>query len=173
MKIIIALLSGCLLLTNVKAQKMEEYKIEVDINASKKAVWKTIIDFEHYPQWNSVLNMENNDSLIVGNKFDVSIKKPNNKRSNFKAVTVSKDVHNSFAAKQKILGKWFFQATHFFIIKETDKDNITFIQKWELQGILASLFRKQIFKELEEFKKMNRELKVYVENKRVGTINQI
>ena len=163
MKIILALLINFAFILNIKAQKMKEYIIEIDINASKEVVWKIITDFEHYPKWNSILYMENNDRLILGNNFDVTINKPNNKQSNFKAKAISKEHHESFAAQQKMMGKWFFQATHFFIIKEIDNESIKFIQKWEFKGILASMFLKQIFKELEGFKKMNSELKEYVE----------
>lgn len=163
MKIILVILINCTLILNLKAQKMKEYIIEIDINASKEALWRAITDFEHYPKWNSVLEMQSNDSLIVGNEFDVIIKKENNKQSSFKATMISKEQNESFAAKQRIIGKWFFQATHYFIIIEIDKKNIKFIQKWELKGIVSSLFRRQIFKELEDFKKMNTELKKYVE----------
>jgi hypothetical protein len=142
---------------------MKEYKIEIDINASKEAVWNVITDFEGYSKWNSVLAMNNNDSLIIGNKFDVTITQPNEKKSNFKASAISKKKHQSFSATQKIIGKWLFQATHHFIIKEIDNENITFIQKWELKGIISSMLRKQIFKELEVFNKMNKELKELVE----------
>ena len=164
MKIRLALLINCLFILNANAQKMKEYKIEIAVNASKEKVWKVITNFKDYPEWNSVLQMENNDSLIVGDRFDVSIKKPNNKQSNFKAVAISKDPYGSFAAKQKMLGKWFFQATHYFIIEEIDQENSKFIQLWELKGVVAALFRKQIFRELEEFEKMNSELKRYIEN---------
>jgi hypothetical protein len=145
---------------------MKDYIIEIEINASKEAVWKIITDFEQYPKWNSVLKMESNDSLLVGNEFDVTINKPDNKQSSFQATMISKEQDKSFAAKQKMLGKWFFQATHYFIIKETDQENVTFIQRWELKGLLASMFRKQIFSELEDFKKMNKELKAYVEKQK-------
>lgn len=164
MKIVLALLLCSTSLVNVTAQNMKKYKIEIDINASKEAVWAAVTDFENYPKWNSVLEMKNNDGLIPGSKFDVTIKKPNKKHSNFKAIARSKVNFQSFSARQKIIGKWFFQATHYFTIKEIDKKNVTFIQKWELKGIISSLFHKQIFKELEEFKKMNKELKTFAES---------
>lgn len=163
MKIILAVIINCTILLNVNAQKMKEYKIEIDIKASKETVWNVLTDFGSYINWNSVLIMNNNDSLILGNKFDVTIIQPNDKRSNFKATAISKKNFQSFSATQKIIGKWFFQATHYFVIKEIDKEHITFIQKWELKGIIASIFRKQIFKELEVFNTMNNELKELVE----------
>lgn len=164
MKALLTLAINIILLVNITAQKMTVYKIETNINATKKAVWKAITDFENYPNWNSVLEMRNNNSLVIGNEFDVTITRPDKKQSTFKATALTKEKFKSFSARQKILGKWFFQATHHFIIKETDQETITFIQKWELSGILSSLFRKQILKELEVFKVMNGELKKLVEN---------
>ena len=147
----------------LNAQTMKDYRIEIEINASKESVWKTITDFENYEKWNSVLVMNNNNSLILGNKFHVTIIQPNGTQSEFKATAISKKDFQSFSGAQTIIGKWFFQATHHFVIQERDKENITFIQKWELKGIIASMFRKQIFKELEVFNKMNSELKELVE----------
>ncbi|WP_036153016.1 SRPBCC domain-containing protein [Maribacter forsetii] len=142
---------------------MKEYKIKIDIKATKETAWNVLTDFESYPKWNSVLTLNNNDSLILGRKFDVTISQTNGKHSNFKATAISKKNFQSFSATQKIIGKWFFQATHYFIIKEIDKEHITFIQKWELQGVISSVFRKQIFKELKVFDKMNNELQLLVE----------
>lgn len=162
MKIILTLIISASFFS-INAQKMKEYKLEIEVNASKETVWKAITNFKDYPKWNTVLVMKNNDSLILGNKFHVEITKPNGKLSKFKATTISKNEFQSFSATQTMIGKWFFQATHYFIIKEIDENNIIFIQKWELKGVIASMFHKQIFKELEEFNKMNGELKKMVE----------
>jgi len=143
---------------------MAIYKIAIEINASKEAVWETITNFSNYPKWNSVLEMKNNDDLIIGNKFQVTIMQANGKRSKFKAITIHKEKLVSFSATQTILGKWFFKAIHHFTLKELDKEHIQFVQTWELKGIIVPLFRKQIFKELSLFKQMNKELKEFLEN---------
>lgn len=144
---------------------MKEYKIEITINASKEEVWNEITNFKNYPNWNTILIMEQNDSLVVGEKFYVTINKPNGKKSQFKATTIRKERNLYFSAEQKIIGNWFFSAIHHFIIQEIDTKHVLFIQKWELKGIIASLFRKQILKELESFGQMNNELKDRLENK--------
>lgn len=140
-----------------------EYTIDIDLQASKEKTWEIITDFKQYESWNTILSMSNNDQLEIGKKFHVTIygrKKP----SKFKATTLTKDQYKSFAAQQKILGKWFFSATHHFIIEElTIPNQVKFIQQWQLTGIVGKLFKKQIFKELAQFKKMNEELKGYVE----------
>ena len=143
---------------------MKEYKIEIAIDTSKEKLWEEITNFKNYPNWNTVLAMTQNDGLIVGKKFSVTIFKPNGKQSNFKATAIGKKKNRSFSAKQKIIGDWFFSATHHFIIQEIDIKHVLFIQHWELKGIIASLFRKQIFDELEGFNQMNTELKDNLEN---------
>ena len=88
----------------------------------------------------------------------------NGKDSEFKATTLSKEVNRSFAARQDIIGKWFFSATHYFIIEDPgdSKEYVRFIQKWHLTGLITKLFKKQICQQLAQFKKMNEELKIYL-----------
>jgi len=142
---------------------MKIYEIAVQIKAPKEKVWNVLTDFEQYPQWNSVLTLKNNPNLIPGQKFDVAITQPNNKKSQFKAILLHKEKFDSFTARQIILGSWFFEATHFFILNKTDDNTLEFVQKWELKGIISTLMSKLVLKELEVFKKMNEELKAYVE----------
>ncbi len=132
-----------------------EYIIEAETKASREEAWKFLTDFPSYPEWNSVLEMRKNDNLEVGKFFHVTIHH-NGEISKFRAMTLYVKDNDSFAAEQRILGKWFFSAIHHFII--TEKNNrIVLVQRWELKGIIARLFRKRIFKLLDEFKKMNRE----------------
>lgn len=162
MKIQLALLT-IILTVNANAQNMKDYKIDITIDAPKHKVWNVITDFKNYPSWNSVLTMDNNDSLLLGKNFQVTIIQPNGKKSQFKAKAMDKEILQSFSATQTIVGKWFFTATHLFTIEEIDDEHTRFIQEWKLKGVLAALFRKQIFKELVVFNNMNQELKELVE----------
>lgn len=145
--------------TPLKAQKMKDYTIEIKLNTNTDTVWKTITNFEKFPSWNSVLSMKENESMKVGEKFRVTIHKPNGKSSSFKAKLLKVDKPNSFSARQIMLGKWFFSATHYFIIEKIDENHVLFKQHWKLTGIIAAIFKKQIHKELALFKVMNEELK--------------
>ncbi len=144
---------------------MNEFKIDIKINASKEKVWKAVTDFENYPRWNSVLIMENNNDLTLGEKFHVTIISVKGIKMKFKAVAINKVENHSFSAKRTMrIGKWFFQAIHHFITKEIDDNNVIFSQEWELKGLVASLMRKKIHAELAVFTKMNEELKTLIEN---------
>lgn len=144
-----------------------KYSIEINLDHPKELVWDAISEFTSYPGWNSMLYMEENDFLEVGKKFHVTIINENGKKSRFKAKVLYTEPGQSFAAQQIILGKWMFSATHHFIIEEVDEGQTRFIQTWELSGIVSKLFRKQIFAQLAQFKKMNEDLKSHLDKNRV------
>lgn len=138
-----------------------EYIISIDLSQPREKVWEVLTDFNKYKNWNTVLYMSHNDQIEIGKEFNVTIYNKNGKDSKFKATTLSKEANKSFSAQQKILGKWFFTATHHFIVEEINSQ-VRLVQKWELTGIISKLFKKQIFKKLAEFKQMNEELKIYL-----------
>jgi hypothetical protein len=140
-----------------------EYEIKIDLRADRQTVWRTITDFKSYRHWNSMLEMADNDQLEVGKKFRVAIIEENGKKSKFSAETISKEELRSFSARQVILANWFFSATHYFILEEAGEGTVRFIQRWRLTGILSTLFKKQIFRQLALFNRMNFELKKYLE----------
>jgi len=141
-----------------------EFVIDVRIDAPKETVWQALTNFPAYPSWNSMLYMTGNDQLAVGQNFHVTIHN-GNKDSKFKAATLSKQAPDSFSARQKIVGKWLFSATHHFVLETPvgAPEQVVFVQKWELTGIVSKLFKKQIFKQLGLFNTMNSELKAHVE----------
>jgi len=140
-----------------------EYTIKVELNASKEKVWNVITDFPSYDQWNTVLVMRNNNDLEIGKKFKVTIIDEKGKHSKFNARTLTQNPYNSFSARQIMLEKWFFSATHHFIIEQKSDSETTFIQTWNFSGILFKLFRKTFFKQLNRFNQMNSDLKTYIE----------
>ncbi len=165
MKNTIYALSILLFLINspITMKAQNTYEISVTIDQAKENVWKVITDFNSYEQWNSILSMAENDELVIGEKFAVTIH-DHGKDARFKAITLTRIENESFSAQQKIIGKWFFSATHFFILNEKDGQT-QFTQKWKFTGLLSRLFKKPIFKQLELFNTMNDELKQFMEKK--------
>jgi len=170
-KIIIHLLFAFLLLgcnskssaINLENKNNDEnygYIISIDIDASKEKIWSLITDFENYPKWNSVLKMENNDNLKLEKNFLVTIFDENGLiEDNFKAMLLDKKKYRYFSASQTLLSKYFFKATHQFLIEEISQNKVKFTQKWKLEGVIAYLFEAMIFDVLNIFKTMNLELK--------------
>lgn len=151
------------ILIHFKSMAQMQYTIHIDLPHPKAVVWQTLTDFRSYPAWNSMLTMAENDRLQVGEKFHVTIINKKGKKSRFKARTITHTPCRSFSARQTILGKWMFSATHHFTLEALDDQNTRFTQTWDLTGILSKLFLKQIFRELALFNQMNEDLKDYLE----------
>ncbi len=158
-----------LLLTFINSISMAQTKfsIQTDVQHPREDVWETITDFRSYPNWNSMLIMKENDQLEIDRKFHVTIINEKGKASSFKAKTLSCVPNHSFSARQTILGKWLFSATHHFILEELDDRGVRFTQTWELTGIMSRLFRKQIFEQLALFNQMNEDLKSHLNEARI------
>ncbi len=144
-----------------------EYTISIELSQTREEVWSVITDFPTYERWNSILSLRKNDNLEVGRKFHVTIHN-HGKDSNFKAMTLSNEINHSFSARQRMLGKWFFSATHYFIVEDIGEAEVRFTQQWQLTGIVSKLFRKSITKQLARFKTMNEELKEHLENSSIS-----
>ena len=148
---------------SLKAQKMKEYIIQIEINSTKENVWEVITDFKNYPNWNTVLKIEGNDSLKIDTKFEISIHKSEKKEYKFTSIVEKFEENKSFGLSKTFLAKWFSKMTHYFIIESIDEEKTKFKQKWEAQGFISSLFWKQITKDFEKFNQMNDELKKHIE----------
>jgi len=46
----------------------KQIKTSITINASKESVWKILMDFENYPEWNSFIKSVSGD-VKVGNQI--------------------------------------------------------------------------------------------------------
>ncbi|MFT5659739.1 MAG: hypothetical protein ACI9TV_000361 [Sulfurimonas sp.] len=150
---------------NTDTTKEYDYVIQIDIASSKEKVWNVLTNFKDYSKWNTVLKMQNNDNMELGKEFDVSIfENDGSLADSFQAIAVHKTKYESFSASQTIFTKSFFKATHHFIIEEVSNNEVIFIQKWELEGVIAYLFESMIFDLLDLFVRMNLELKIEVEN---------
>lgn len=151
-----------IIIQHSKIMAQNEYTIQADFQGSKEVVWEAITDFQSYDNWNTVLMMENNDQLEVGKKFKVTIIDEKGKQSQFKAQALTNEQYNSFSARQVMLGKWFFSATHYFIVAQKNESETTLTQTWRFSGILFRPFRKLIFNQLDRFNQMNDDLKEYL-----------
>lgn len=151
-----------LLYQEIMAQN--EYTIKIEIQKPRAVVWEALTDFGSYSKWNTVLDLENNDRLEVGKKFQVTITDEKGKKSRFKALTLTKLPNQSFSARQVIIANWFFSATHHFIIEEKNPSSSIFTQTWKFNGILFKPFRKMIFRELDRFIQMNNDLKAHLDD---------
>ncbi len=136
-------------------------RIEIDSNIEK--VWKVLMDFESYNQWNPFIKSIVGDQE-KGNKLRVEILPVGDKKTSIFTPVVQK-VNNKkhFSWKGSLPIPGLFTGTHIFEIEE-NRESVVFIHKEEFCGLLIP-FMKSILKATElGFEKMNKALKERVES---------
>lgn len=141
-----------------------EIRDEIEVNASIEKVWATIIDFEHYKNWNSQLTflggkVEPNGHLHL--KLSAIGAKP----YEFKPEISYWKEKKQFAWLAKTGLPRIFDGEHFFELIDLGNGKTLLINREEYRGILSQIFRQlPMMKNAPEgFKKMNLELKNYIE----------
>ncbi|MFC1476914.1 SRPBCC family protein [candidate division KSB1 bacterium] len=130
----------------------------IEIGASAENVWKILMDFPRYPEWNPfITNIEG--EAKIDSKLKVKLHAPE-----LKPVTVKPKVTMTWEQKQfRWLGKTglpgIFDAEHMFIIEELDPDKVRFHHNEVFRGLLVPMFAETLQKTRHGFELMNEALK--------------
>jgi hypothetical protein len=141
-----------------------EIRADIEINASAEKVWASIIDFESYKNWNSQLtylggNVEPNGKLHL--KLAAEGAKP----YEFKPDISHWQEGKKFAWIAITGFPRVFDGEHFFELKDLGNGKTLVTNREEYRGVLSQLFKQLPMMKTapEGFKKMNLELKYYIE----------
>ena len=143
---------------------MKEVHTEIEINADPERVWKVLIDFEKYDQWNPFINR------IIGraeegSKIEIHIETPREKYRKYEP-TVTKVQHGRelrWLGRSFIPG--FLKGEHIFTIERLRSERVRFIHREVFDGLLTSFFGKSLNIDVRQgFEEMNMALKVRVEH---------
>jgi hypothetical protein len=131
---------------------------EIDIQASKEKVWGILIDFDAYPQWNPFIKSISGEPK-TGATLDVRIEPPGGR-----GATLHPQVLSAVPGQElRWLGHLFvpgiFDGEHHLLIREKDRDNVTFVQEEVFKGVLIPLARRILEDTKRGFESMNLALK--------------
>ncbi len=118
---------------------MLELKTEITTDASIKAVWAKLTDFEAYPHWNPfITRIEGNQA--VGKTLVVDIVPPGGKKATFKPI-LTRFAENDEMRWVGTLGqKWLFQGEHYFKLLSIEGNKTQLIHGEIFTGLLVPLF---------------------------------
>ncbi len=144
-------------------KKLPQVYTEIIINSSKEKVWKTLLDFQNYPSWNTFIKkIEGNSDL--GGKIKAKMIPPIGFPVEFDGI-ISRNIPNrTLAWTGYIMTDWIFKPTHIFEIEEKSAHKILFIHREEYEGF-AIPFIKFMLPTLigKGFEVMNKDLKRFLE----------
>jgi hypothetical protein len=138
---------------------VKEVRSEIEINSYPESVWRILIDFAAYDQWNPFIN-KIIGAPTEGSKIDLYIETPSGKNRKYspRITKVEEGRELRWFGKSSLPG--FLNAEHIFIIEELQPERVRFIQRELFDGLLTRVFGKGVDTDIRQgFQDMNDALK--------------
>jgi hypothetical protein len=136
----------------------KQINTSITINASKEKIWKTLTDFEKYPEWNSFIKSVTGE-VKVGNQIQIKLQ-----GMTFKPIVLTFKENTELKWLGHLWFKGLFDGEHKFKLTDNGNGTTNFEQSENFSGILVKLFAKSLDKDTKNgFEQMNRELKLRAE----------
>jgi hypothetical protein len=138
---------------------VKEVRSEIEINSYPESVWRILIDFAAYDQWNPFIN-KIIGAPTEGSKIDIYIETPSGKNRKYspRITRVEEGRELRWFGKSSLPG--FLNAEHIFIIEELQPERVRFIQRELFDGLLTRVFGKGVDTDIRQgFQDMNDALK--------------
>jgi hypothetical protein len=161
---IILAIAACVLLLLSRTQF--EIRDAIEIDAPPDKVWAAVIGFEHYAKWNSQLTYLGGTVQPRG-KPHLRLAAAGAEPYEFKPGISAWKAQEQFAWIARTGLPRIFDGEHFFELQDLGNGKTLLINREEYRGVLSQLFRQLPMMKTapEGFKKMNLELKHYVERR--------
>lgn len=117
----------------------KKIETEITIHASPETIWKILLNFHEYPNWNPFIT-EIQGSVEVGNQIQVKIKPQGGKTMIFKPIVLSKKENKELKWLGKLLFKGIFDGEHNFELIDNKNGTTQFIQSEKFSGLLVPFF---------------------------------
>jgi hypothetical protein len=140
----------------------------IAIPAPPERVWRVLLDFARYPDWNPfVRSIEGQPT--EGSELRVSIHPPGGKAMAFRPIVLRHWVGREIRWKGKLLFPGLFDGEHYFTLTPGTDGSSLFTQGENFTGLLVPLFRRALDSGTKAgFEAMNAALKQRVEAESPG-----
>lgn len=113
---------------------------EIAIDAPSEVVWRVLVDFDSYPDWNPV-EIEARGVAVVGAAFEHTGKLPGRKPRTFKARIIEARPARALAWKGHVVVPGLFDVRHHLEIDPLDGDRSRLRQFEHFSGLLIPFMR--------------------------------
>ena len=146
---------------------MKKLQTEILIDAPVSVVWKVLLEFEQYPEWNSFIHPSG--KAEVDSRLENRIFLEGRKPQTFRPVVLVHEPEKEFRWLGSMFVKGLFDGEHYFLLEAVGNDKTRFIHGEYFSGMLVGMIMKMIAKEtVEGFERMNEALKKRAEG--IGVI---
>ncbi len=153
-----------LALTSISMEQSDKkISTEIIIEASQEQVWEVITDNTNWGNWNPFM-ISSEGKIALGEKLDNTLQMTD-KTMEFKPKIIEYTEGVSFTWLGKFIMPGIADGKHSFEIVDLGNGSVKFLQYEKFSGVLSGMLMKKYGAEtIENFNKMNRALKDYVES---------
>jgi hypothetical protein len=138
----------------------KEIKTEIEINSNPAIIWKLLMDFEKYHEWNPFIKSIKGQA-VEGAKIVVKMEPPGAKGMTFKPKILRINPEKEFRWLGHLFIKGLFDGEHIFELIVKPDGITTFTQREIFKGILVPLFKNMLDNNTRKgFELMNQQLKI-------------
>jgi len=143
---------------------MDEIVTEIEIDASPEAVWSVLTDFETYPDWNPVLEIDGEP--VEGERLEVTTDYEDTRAMTFRPTVLVADEPTEFRWQGRLFVPGLYDGEHRFVLTAVDEGERTRLTHAEIfRGALVGFINRRIGEAVKSgFNQMNEALKHRVEN---------
>lgn len=141
------------------AKNAKEIRTEILINSNPARIWKVLMDFERYPEWNPFIRSIYGQPT-PGLKISAKLEPPDAKGMTIKPTILERDDERKLRWLGQLVFPGLFDGEHIFELTDNKNGTTTFIQKELFKGLLVPLFNKFLDVNTRKgFELMNQKLK--------------
>jgi hypothetical protein len=146
---------------------MKELHTAIDIQATAQQVWKTLTDFEAFPEWNPFIRRAEGE-IEVGAQLEVHLQPPGGSGMTFRPKLLKVEPNQELRWLGHLWIPGLFDGEHIFHIEPINEGQVRFVQRELFNGILVPFLAGSLDKGTRlGFEEMNRALKERVEGSAV------
>lgn len=144
---------------SIATSGLKEVRTETEINASPEKVWKILVDFEKYDQWNPFIHRIVGQAK-EGSRISIFIETPSGKNRRYEPVITKVENGRELRWFGKSRFPGFMNNEHIFTIEFVESETVRFVQREQFDGVLSTLFGKTLDSDIKQgLSEMNRALK--------------
>lgn len=142
---------------------MRKLYSEIEIDAPAETVWRLLIDFENYPDWNPFIRSIEGEAK-EGARLKIFLKPGGGSGMTIKPVVIECVRNVKLGWLGNLLVKGLFDGKHEFLLEPLAENKIKFVQRENFSGILVPVIWALIKKNTKRgFEEMNTALKTLAE----------
>ncbi len=141
---------------------MKEIKGSIEIEATIDRVWKVLMDFASYPEWNPFIRRISGEPK-VNSRIEIAIRPPGRREMIFHPELKRLEPNQEIAWLGSLLIKGLFVGEHHLSVESIGPNRTCFVQRESFSGILVPFLGNLLRDTQKGFEQMNGALKLRAE----------